>query len=267
LLVAVHGAAGRGDDTHAWLLAAAMAEHAQRRGYWQDWEAVHRVGLMAAARSGDRLGEVVMHRGLGRVLLTRGDTVSAREHLAESAAGAGRLDLPLTMAITLLDQARLWLLEDDTTAALNHAAEAVEQFGLADHPIGAARALNLLSRIRARRGEYPDAISACSRALTVHDESGYPDLDGTAATLDTLGYVLQRSGDPAGAATTYARAVNLYRQVGADRLDEAATLRRLGDCQAALGDVDAARSAWQDELTILIELNHPDAQTRRRLWE
>jgi len=43
------------------------------------------------------------------------------------------------------------------------------------------------------------------------------------------------------------------------RYYEADTLTRLGDTHHAAGDPDAARDAWHHALSILDDLDHPDA--------
>jgi hypothetical protein len=63
----------------------------------------------------------------------------------------------------------------------------------------------------------------------------------------------------------YQQALTLFRDLG-DRYDEAATLTNLGDTHHAAGNPDAARDAWQHALTILDDLDHPDAdQVRTKL--
>jgi hypothetical protein len=56
--------------------------------------------------------------------------------------------------------------------------------------------------------------------------------------------------------------VDLFRDLG-DRYFEADTLTHLGDAHHAAGDPRAARDAWQQALTILNDMDHPDAQQVR----
>jgi hypothetical protein len=57
-------------------------------------------------------------------------------------------------------------------------------------------------------------------------------------------------------------ALRLYRDL-TDRYYESDTLTHLGDTHLAVGDPDAARAAWRQALTILDDLDHPDAQNVR----
>ena len=67
------------------------------------------------------------------------------------------------------------------------------------------------------------------------------------------------------AVTSYRRAIELLRDVG-DRYNEADTLTNLGDTHASAGETGAARDAWLRALSILDNLDHPDAdEVRARL--
>lgn len=59
----------------------------------------------------------------------------------------------------------------------------------------------------------------------------------------------------------YERSVTLARKLNHYR--EADTLTRLGDSHQAAGDLAAARAAWHRALSILTDLNHPDADNVR----
>jgi tetratricopeptide (TPR) repeat protein len=67
------------------------------------------------------------------------------------------------------------------------------------------------------------------------------------------------------AITSYQHALDLARDLG-DGYHEADTLTHLGDTHHATGNLQAARDAWQQALTILDDLDHPDAgQVRTKL--
>ena len=54
----------------------------------------------------------------------------------------------------------------------------------------------------------------------------------------------------------------MSRELGAHYY-EASSLTDLGDAQHAGGHTEAARDAWQQALTILDQLSHPDAEVVR----
>jgi hypothetical protein len=61
--------------------------------------------------------------------------------------------------------------------------------------------------------------------------------------------------------------VDLYRELG-DRYNAASELTKLGDTHYATGDTASAQLAWEQALSFLEELGHPDAEeVRTRLRE
>jgi len=76
--------------------------------------------------------------------------------------------------------------------------------------------------------------------------------------LDSLGYAYHHLAQPAQAITCYQRAIGLRHELG-DRDGEADSLVKLGDIQYGAADHDAARHTWQTALSILRELDRPEA--------
>ena len=60
----------------------------------------------------------------------------------------------------------------------------------------------------------------------------------------------------------YERALGLLEDMGS-RYDQTIDLTSLGDTRHAAGDQPGARRAWRQALTILEELQHPDADKVR----
>jgi hypothetical protein len=60
----------------------------------------------------------------------------------------------------------------------------------------------------------------------------------------------------------YQHALTLHRALGA-RYNETTTLTRIGDTYQATGNLQAARDAWQQALTIFDDLHQPDADQLR----
>jgi hypothetical protein len=61
-------------------------------------------------------------------------------------------------------------------------------------------------------------------------------------------------------------AIDIYRELGA-RYNEAESLNQLGNVHHASGSQDAARTAWQQALTIMESLRHDDAAELRSKLE
>jgi tetratricopeptide (TPR) repeat protein len=106
----------------------------------------------------------------------------------------------------------------------------------------------------AQVGEYDAAVRYCRMAIERHE--AISDLDGAAATLDTLGYALHHLGDHDGAVASYRRAIELYRRLGDDYY-ASVSLVHLGETYESLGEVASARAAWREAEAILEELRHP----------
>jgi hypothetical protein len=89
----------------------------------------------------------------------------------------------------------------------------------------------------------------------VHQDIG--DRYGEAASWDSLGYAHHRNGDRPRAIACYRQALELHRTVG-DRYDEAYVLVHIGEA-----DPDLAVQSWRAALAILVEIDHPDAESVR----
>ena len=129
---------------------------------------------------------------------------------------------------------------------------------------GQADALNAVGWYHAQLGDHQQALTCCQQALALHQELGDRDgagrTPGTASATPTTTSATTPRPSPATSTPS-----TCYRDLG-DRYNEADTLTHLGDTHHAAGDPDAARDAWQQALTILDELDHPDAdQVRAKL--
>ena len=79
-----------------------------------------------------------------------------------------------------------------------------------------------------------------------------------AETLRFIAYSLHRLGDLVGAAEHYRMSVKTNSSTG-DRYGIAKTLVSLGEVHLDLGNVDEAREAWTEALTMFEDLAQPDA--------
>ena len=262
LLAAVDHAAATGFDAHAWQLAWTLADFLDRRGHWHDLAAAQQAALAAAGRLAD----------------------PPRRRAPTAASPAPTPG---------------WAAYDDAHAHLQHALDLYRQTRRPRRPgphppqprpgCGSGRAAT------PRRSTTPGRPSTCTgppatgagRPAPSTRSAGTTPCSATtsrpsptasrrspcsrssatataqAATWDSLGYAHHHLGHHAQAITCYQQALDLFRDLG-DRYDEADTLTHLGDTHHAAGDPDAARDAWQQALTILDELDHPDADARPR---
>jgi tetratricopeptide (TPR) repeat protein len=84
---------------------------------------------------------------------------------------------------------------------------------------------------------------------------------GEAATLDSLGYNAQKSGQYSHALDRYRRALELRRALG-NSYDEASTLEHLGETQHALGQHNQTGPAWRQAL-VLYQAQHRTTEADR----
>jgi DNA-binding SARP family transcriptional activator/tetratricopeptide (TPR) repeat protein len=78
-----------------------------------------------------------------------------------------------------------------------------------------------------------------------------------ASVLHSIAYIHQQTGDVAEALAAYERALELFREAG-DRYNTGESLHRIGELHAP-ADPDAARAVWREALAILTDLDHADA--------
>ncbi|MEQ4301020.1 tetratricopeptide repeat protein [Plantactinospora sp. B6F1] len=263
VLMAVVGQAERaGFDGHVWRIAWTLANFFDHRGHWHDWATTHEAAVVAARREGDRLAEAEAYRTLGSAYI--------RLRRFQEAESQYRHALDLFVAVddrvgqAFTHRSLGWLHEQQgrVDEALRYDLRALGLFRQAGHRAGHASSLNSVGWCYALLGDHKHAIRHCRQALellrTMDNRAG------EAATWDSLGYAHLIAGD-GHAVDSYARAVDLYRKIG-HRSNEAISLTHLGDAHDRAGSRAAARVAWQQALSILQELDHPEAdQVRRRL--
>lgn len=88
------------------------------------------------------------------------------------------------------------------------------------------------------------------------------DRAGQSDSWDSLGHAHHHLGHHQLALTCFHHCLDLTRDVG-DRSHEGVLLARIGDTYKATGDPRAARDAWKHALTILDELDPPNAKRVR----
>jgi tetratricopeptide (TPR) repeat protein len=264
LLAVFEQAAQVGSHAIALQLSYALEAFFRRRSSWQDLCATQEIALGSAEKLGDLRGQTRAHLHLAHALgqLRRAD--ATRAHLATALTLSRELrDLSLE-GWTYLTVCQL---HPDFCDAEELIACALKTLPLAE----AAGDTNLMAHAcavlgygYALTGDTDNALFHCRRALDLWKKAA----DTTDPTLEGyiyngLGSAHQRMGDHRQAVASYRRAVRIFQEHGAWAVS-AESLRRLGDCQAAAGDADAAIEAWQQALTIFEDLGLPDASELRR---
>lgn len=262
LLASVEQAVDAGLDGHAWRLASALSTYLSRSSRWSDLLEIQRIGVAAAERVGDLLGQAHCHRDLG-VALHQIGLGGAMGHLHRAAHLFGQLTDLAGQAHTFLYLGWVCERQGNQRDALSWDERALAGFERIGDLPGQAKALNAVGWDHAQLGDQQTAISFCRRALALYELLGDP--TGTAKALDSLGYAHHRLGDLAKARSWYGRALELYRQ-SADRYGEAETLAHLGDILDEAGDPEAARRSRLEALDCLTKDNPLEiARLRRKL--
>jgi DNA-binding SARP family transcriptional activator len=264
LLAYVRLAVDSGLDAHVWQLAWSLSGYLARSGRWQDWAATQYAALGAVERLGDRSAQAQAHRGLARAYRQLGRLDDAHTHLRNALHLCAELDDRVGLGHTHLSMGQVHEMQDDPAAALNHAEQALRLFRSVDDRTGEALALNSAGWCNARLGNHRQALTYCTTALSLQQQRG--DRYGEATTWDSLGYAHHHLGDFQQATVCYQSSLALRRD-GGDQYSEARTLIRLGDTRFALGDTRAAGRAWERAVTILDELDHPDADWARERFQ
>jgi tetratricopeptide (TPR) repeat protein len=259
LLAAVDHAAALGFDTHTWQQAWTLSTFLNRQGHWHDLAVTGRAAVAAAGRLADPAAQARAHLGLARAYTRLGHFDDADTQLRHALNLYRQVGDQAGQAHTYNNLAHLWERQGRYAQALDHARQALALFRAAGYQAGQAYALNAVGWYHALLGDYQQALTCCQQALTLFQE--LDDRYGQANTWDSLGYA-HHLGHHEQAITCYQHAFTLFRDLG-DRYYEATILTHLGDTHHTAGDPDAARDAWQQALTILDDLDHPDADTVR----
>jgi DNA-binding SARP family transcriptional activator/transcriptional regulator with XRE-family HTH domain len=260
LLAAATQAAAHGFDAHAWQIPRALMTFLDQRGYWRDSAIASEVALAAAERSGDLAGQAHAHRWLGNVLSAQGCFPDAHLHMRQALALFAMLGDRAREGSTHIAIGRTFGRQNLFSEALNHSQRAWKLYRAIDDLGGQGRALNNVGWFSATLGRYEQALTYCRQALELSRRLG--DSHNEAAVLDSIGYVHHLLGHHAQAITHYRCALQLRRTIG-DYYYQAETLTHIGDTHHAIDEPDAARAAWNEALTILEDLDHPDADAVR----
>jgi DNA-binding SARP family transcriptional activator len=256
LLAVTALAASAGFDSHAWQIPATVARYLDGHGYWHDWAGMQSTALAAAQRLGDKNAQASVLRTSGGLYLRLASYDRAREDLSQALElyrelgdQAGQALAEGSLSVSLEFQGRY-------REALTHSERAFDLSRPAEYPHISAAMLNRVGWHAAHLGEYQRALACCQQALDLLGD--HTSLYTEACVWDSLGYIHQHVSHHAESIDCYQHAVSLFREIG-NRVELADTLNSLGDACHTARRPAAAREAWQQALTILNDLRHPDS--------
>jgi tetratricopeptide (TPR) repeat protein len=247
LLAYAEVAAAWGFDDQIWRLAWMLGPVLDRGGHWQDSIALHRAGIAAARRLGERVGEVSLHRGIATAYKDVRAFVDAEVHAQEAVRLARELPDRLEEAAANLGAAGVYEAQGRFRDALVHVAAARELFGAAGDHRREGFALAGLAHLYLRLGDHERALDSCEQALAPHRDNA---ANVRASVLATRGQTLSKLGEYDQAVRTLNEARELFREFQYP-IYEAVALNHLGDCHEAQADRWAAAAAWQSALDAL----------------
>jgi tetratricopeptide (TPR) repeat protein/transcriptional regulator with XRE-family HTH domain len=253
---AVTQALATGFPGQAWRIAAALGTFLNRGARCQE-----SAGMLSIAQRGtadsDDLGLAHVHVRLGRAYLGMRSLTDAETHLREALRRFTALDDAIGQAIVYQLLNIVCDLQGRYHPALEYARMALSMFHRAGDPRGEAGTLNSVGWMLMRLGDYQQGLDTCLQALDLSSQMGYRALE--AETWDSIGYAHHHLGGYDEALASYQKALGLHREVGKSYY-AADTLVHIGDTYQAAGDLKSACEAWDSALTILVDLDHPDAE-------
>lgn len=254
----VRAAVDRGEHGLAWRLPCALLSFFYLRKHWNDWVTTHELGLAAARRCGEVLGQARMLNNLGVFHSDRGrldEAVSCHtaasplfrevgDHLGE----AWNLN---NLGVAHNDLGQL-------TEAVDCYRRALPMFRLVGGVHGESITLSNLGDAYRQLAHVEQALTCLRRALDMQRRTG--NLAGQRFTLCCLGDLHRDTGRRARAIADYRRALAISRDLG-DRRGVAKLLDRLANTLDSAGRAADARDCWREAHRILLDLGDPQADT------
>jgi tetratricopeptide (TPR) repeat protein len=256
LLLAARAAVEHGWDDLAWEFCEAQWGFYLHSRHYDDWLALHAIGIPAAQRMGHRVAEARLRTQLGSALVSLHRFREARQENLLAVELAEQAEDDLTLATALSELARAAKGEGDLPGALEylHRAKAINEV------IGTPRAVALcrwrIGEVLAELDRFPAAVVELSDAAAEMDRLG--DAAQQARALTSLGSTLLRWGRVDEAEVALATAFALTEPI-ASRHYRAEVLSSLADLAMCTGDLDAARSRWSEAHGIYADSGDPRA--------
>jgi tetratricopeptide (TPR) repeat protein len=162
LRAAVREATAGGRHGPAWQLAWFLGAYLRRRGHWADLAAVHEVGLAAARRAADPVGQAYALRGLAAAAGAQGRPEEATGLLRQAldlaaddlARARAHQELAAALAVAALPR-----------QGLDHAGRALRLHRAAGNRAGAAATLGVTGWLHALSGDHTRSVPLCAQAL------------------------------------------------------------------------------------------------------
>lgn len=240
LVAAVAQASAAGLGSLCWDLAISSVVLFEAHALFDDWRTTHELGLAAARRDDDRLGEAVMTYSLGSLHMFEQRFADAEADLEAALRTFTDLGNEIGMAMAVRNQAFV----DRATARYGRARtrneEALRIFRATGDRAGEAYVLSNLAQIDLDVGREDDAQTRLRAAAEICRT--IPNRRVGAQVLHRFGEVQLQLGQGAQAVESFVAVLEFAVDVG-DRTAEAYGLLGLGQASIACGDLAEARTA------------------------
>ncbi|GAB3894214.1 hypothetical protein GCM10029964_072200 [Kibdelosporangium lantanae] len=251
-------AVDQGWHAAVWELALVTDTLHWRQGLTADHLAVIQTAIDAAEVAGDRDLQARLHGNLGQAVLRDGDVARSMRHLERAMELADDVMRRAHWSSTL---AQAWGTRGDNNRALEFAELAVELYERTGEPWWEAHGRNQVGWVLALLGRYDEARAQCLAALDLQQAENRVEPE----IFDSLGYIDEHGGRLADAVDWYSRAIVGFEARG-DTYNVASSLIQLGRANHALGDPEAAGTAWRRALDLCERLHRTAEAAELREW-
>jgi tetratricopeptide (TPR) repeat protein len=262
LLLAATAAHEHGWYALVWEFCEALWGYYLYARRYDEWLALHEIGIPAARRDGNPLAEARTRIQYGSALVGLGRHAEARREHEVALDLAERAGDEFTVATALSEVAGAAQGDGDLTGALDHLYRARAIRDVIGTPRAVALCRRRIGEVLAQLGRTDEAMVELSAAATAMGDLGDPAQQARA--LISLGVVHAERCDPAAATDVLTMALDLATQAGSPHY-RADALAALGDVAAHAGDHPAARATLTEALAIYADSGDPKAEivTRR----
>ncbi len=266
LVAAVEQAASRHLDVLAADLSFALADFFERGGYAADEHRTAEVALVATRRTGDRRGQAKALHRLGSSYRGRGRFDEAISYHTQHLEVARELDHRGRQAQALMNLGSTYRDQRRFDDAIGYYQQSLT---LCREPQGVEQLIAMEGRILGnlgltyyQQGQLDKAIVCYDQSLAASRRAG--DHYGAGRALLWQGDIYREQQRLEEAAACYEQSLGFFQE-SSHRYSEGLALMHLGSVMAAMGNEQAARKHWHDALTILVDLDVPQADQVRAL--
>jgi tetratricopeptide (TPR) repeat protein len=256
VLRAAKTAADNGWDDLAWQFCEAQWGFYLNARHYDDWLALHHIGIPAAQRDGHRVAEARLRTQLGSALVNLRRFDEARQENLLALALAEQDDDQFTVAAVLSELAGVAQGEGDLHGALDCLTRAKSIREVIGTPRAVALCLRRTGEVLAELDRFEEAVATLGSAAAEMQRLG--DSAQQARALTSLGSTYLRWGRQDEAEAPLTTALSLTHQLGSPHY-RAEVLSSLAELAMRTGNPEVAVSRWSEAHRIYSDSGDPKA--------